>query len=101
MSGVGAVLLSFLGGVLAGVKNRDHSFWIAWCFVLPPMLLFILLWGYSRRARPVGAVSGAFLVGYGAFRSIAEFYREPDDFLGLLALGLSMPSALARYSVLT
>jgi phosphatidylglycerol:prolipoprotein diacylglycerol transferase len=31
-----------------------------------------------------------FLMGYGAFRFIAEFAREPDDFLGLLALDLSM-----------
>ena len=31
-----------------------------------------------------------FLTGYGAFRFLAEFAREPDDFLGLLALGLSM-----------
>jgi phosphatidylglycerol:prolipoprotein diacylglycerol transferase len=31
-----------------------------------------------------------FLIGYGAFRFLAEFAREPDDFLGLLALGLSM-----------
>ncbi|MEP6589072.1 MAG: prolipoprotein diacylglyceryl transferase family protein, partial [Polaromonas sp.] len=30
------------------------------------------------------------LVGYGVFRFIAEFYREPDDFLGILALGMSM-----------
>jgi phosphatidylglycerol:prolipoprotein diacylglycerol transferase len=29
-------------------------------------------------------------MGYGAFRFIAEFAREPDDFLGLLALNLSM-----------
>jgi len=35
-------------------------------------------------------VSGLFLIGYGAFRFIVEFAREPDDFLGLLALGLSM-----------
>jgi phosphatidylglycerol:prolipoprotein diacylglycerol transferase len=59
-------------------------------FALEGVLLFILLWGYSAKSRPVGAVSGAFLIGYGAFRSIAEFYREPDDFLGLLTLGLSM-----------
>jgi phosphatidylglycerol:prolipoprotein diacylglycerol transferase len=31
-----------------------------------------------------------FLVGYGIFRFIAEYFREPDEFLGLLALGLSM-----------
>jgi phosphatidylglycerol:prolipoprotein diacylglycerol transferase len=35
-------------------------------------------------------VSGAFLVGYGTLRFLAEFTREPDNFLGLLALGLSM-----------
>jgi phosphatidylglycerol---prolipoprotein diacylglyceryl transferase len=35
-------------------------------------------------------VSAMFLVGYGAFRFIAEYAREPDDFLGLLALDLSM-----------
>ena len=35
-------------------------------------------------------MSGAFLVGYGLLRFIAEFAREPDEFLGLLALSLSM-----------
>ena len=35
-------------------------------------------------------VSGAFLVGYGVVRFIAEFARQPDDFLGLLAFQLSM-----------
>ena len=59
-------------------------------FGLEGVLLFILLWAYSSRPRPAGAVSGAFLIGYGAARSFVEFFREPDDFLGLLALGLSM-----------
>ena len=54
------------------------------------LALFVLLWVYSSRPRPAGAVSGAFLVGYGFFRFIAEFARQPDDFLGLLQLGLSM-----------
>ena len=35
-------------------------------------------------------MSGAFLVGYGVLRFVAEFFREPDSFLGLLALGMSM-----------
>ncbi|RYF46038.1 MAG: prolipoprotein diacylglyceryl transferase, partial [Comamonadaceae bacterium] len=30
------------------------------------------------------------LVGYGAFRFIAEYFREPDAFLGILSLGMSM-----------
>lgn len=59
-------------------------------FALEGVALFVVLWLYSRSSRPVGAVSGAFLLGYGVFRFIAEFAREPDSFLGLLALSLSM-----------
>ena len=53
-------------------------------------LLFVLLWLYARKPRALGQVSGAFLVGYGALRFVAEFFREPDRFLGPLALGMSM-----------
>jgi phosphatidylglycerol---prolipoprotein diacylglyceryl transferase len=59
-------------------------------FALEGLLLFLLLWIYAVRPRGFGQVSGAFLVGYGVFRFIAEYFREPDDFLGLLALGFSM-----------
>lgn len=59
-------------------------------FGLEGLALFALLWWYAGRPRPAGAVSGVFLIGYGAFRFIAEYAREPDAFLGLLSLGLSM-----------
>ena len=59
-------------------------------FLLEGLLLFVLLWLYARKPRKTGQVSAAFLVGYGVFRFIAEFFREPDDFLGVLALGMSM-----------
>ena len=59
-------------------------------FALEGLLLFVLLWFYARKPRGLGQVSGAFLFGYGLFRFIAEYFREPDDFLGLLALGLSL-----------
>ena len=59
-------------------------------FLLEGLLLFVLLWLYARKPRKMGQVSAAFLVGYGVFRFISEFFREPDDFLGILALGLSM-----------
>ena len=59
-------------------------------FALEGLLLFVLLWLYARRPRATGQVSGAFLVGYGVLRFIAEYFREPDAFLGTLALGLSM-----------
>lgn len=59
-------------------------------FALEGVALFALLWWFSSRSRPVGAVSGMFLAGYGSFRFLLEFTREPDAFLGLLAGGLSM-----------
>jgi phosphatidylglycerol:prolipoprotein diacylglycerol transferase len=59
-------------------------------FALEGLALFAILWWFSAKPRPAGAVSGAFLAGYGVFRFVAEFARQPDDFLGLLALGLSM-----------
>jgi phosphatidylglycerol---prolipoprotein diacylglyceryl transferase len=59
-------------------------------FALEGMLLFVLLWWYARRPRGLGQVSGVFLVGYGVFRFVAEYFREPDSFLGLLALGMTM-----------
>jgi phosphatidylglycerol:prolipoprotein diacylglycerol transferase len=58
--------------------------------LLEGLLLFVLLWLYARRPRKVGQVSGAFLVGYGVLRFVAEFFREPDSFLGLLPLSMSM-----------
>jgi phosphatidylglycerol:prolipoprotein diacylglycerol transferase len=59
-------------------------------FLLEGLLLFALLWLYARKPRGLGQVSGAFLFGYGLLRFVAEYFREPDDFLGLLAMNLSM-----------
>ena len=59
-------------------------------FALEGVVLFVILWWYSARPRPLGAVSAWFLIGYGVFRFAVEFTREPDGFLGLLALNLSM-----------
>ena len=57
---------------------------------LEGLLLFAVLWLYTRRRRPVGAASGLFLLGYGLCRFVAEYAREPDNFLGYLTLGLTM-----------
>ena len=56
---------------------------------LEGLLLFVLLWAYSRRPHATGRVSSLFLIGYGVFRFTAEFFREPDAFLGLRALDLT------------
>lgn len=58
------------------------------------LLLFALLWWFSARARSPGSVSALFLIGYGLLRFLAEFARQPDAFLGLLALGLTMGQLL-------
>jgi phosphatidylglycerol:prolipoprotein diacylglycerol transferase len=59
-------------------------------FALEGVLLFVVLWLFSKKPRPVGAVTALFLIGYGVLRFVAEFARAPDDFLGLLALGFTM-----------
>ena len=58
------------------------------------LLLFALLWWYSSSPRPARAVSGMFLLGYGIFRFLAEFARQPDAFLGFLAFGATMGQLL-------
>ncbi|HEX2648417.1 MAG TPA: prolipoprotein diacylglyceryl transferase [Burkholderiales bacterium] len=57
---------------------------------LEGIALFALLWWFSSRKRPRMQVSALFLIGYGVARSICELAREPDSFLGFLALGLTM-----------
>lgn len=45
---------------------------------LEGIALFVILWLYTRQKKPQGAASGVFLIGYGTFRFITEFFREPD-----------------------
>ncbi|MFM1925112.1 MAG: Prolipoprotein diacylglyceryl transferase [Pseudomonadota bacterium] len=59
-------------------------------FLLEGLLLFVLLWLYARKPRAEGQVGAVFLLGYGFFRFVAEYFREPDAHLGLLSLGMSM-----------
>lgn len=54
-------------------------------FFLEGMVLFAILWWFSKKAVPRMAVSGLFLLGYGSFRFLVEFVREPDRELGYLA----------------
>jgi phosphatidylglycerol:prolipoprotein diacylglycerol transferase len=74
-------------------------------FGMEGLLLFLILWWFGRKERPLAQVSAAFLVGYGVFRFIAEYFREPDSFLGLRALNLSqgqwlcVPMVLAGFVI--
>lgn len=55
-------------------------------FALEGVLLFLLLWFFSSRAKPTMVVSGLFLLLYGLFRFGVEFFRQPDAHLGFLAM---------------
>jgi phosphatidylglycerol:prolipoprotein diacylglycerol transferase len=57
---------------------------------LEGLALFVIVWWFANKPRPMGQISAVFLMGYGFFRFMAEFAREPDNFLGLLAAGLTM-----------
>ena len=59
-------------------------------FALEGVALFVLLWWFSSKPRARGQVSALFLLGYGALRFVTEFFREPDAFIGFLALGFTM-----------
>ena len=56
-------------------------------FLLEGVLLFIIMWFYSRKPKPYRAVTAMFLLGYGVLRFIAEFFRQPDPQLGFIAWG--------------
>ena len=60
------------------------------------LLLFLLLWWFSSKPRRRGAITGLFLVGYGAFRFSTEFFRQPDFGIGFVAFDwLSMGQLLS------
>ncbi len=55
--------------------------------LLEGVVLFAVLWWFTRRPRPVMAASGVFLIGYGLARTLVELVRVPDAHLGYLAFG--------------
>ncbi|QJR13444.1 prolipoprotein diacylglyceryl transferase [Usitatibacter palustris] len=73
---------------------------------LEGLALFFILWWFASKPRPVGAISGVFLVGYGVFRSVAEFVRQPEAsvqgvFLGVtLGQWLSLPMVLVGIAMI-
>lgn len=69
---------------------------------LEGLTLFVILWWFaSSKARPRRAVSGVFLIGYGVFRSVAEYFREPDagifgqSYVVSMGQWLSLPMVIA------
>lgn len=76
-------------------------------FAMEGILLFVILFWYTRVPRPRWSAAGLFLFGYGIFRSTAEFFREPDAHVGFDALGwvtrgqlLSLPMIIAGAAII-
>jgi phosphatidylglycerol---prolipoprotein diacylglyceryl transferase len=63
--------------------------------LLEGVVLFIILNLFVRKSRPIGSVSGLFLLLYGLFRFIIEFFRQPDEQLGLFGEIISMGQILS------
>lgn len=90
---------AWASGLLDGYARHPSQLYQA---CLEGLALFAILMIFSARPRPLGAVSGLFLIGYGVFRFTAEFFREPDAHIGYLAGGwltmgmlLSLPMVVA------
>jgi phosphatidylglycerol:prolipoprotein diacylglycerol transferase len=58
-------------------------------FSMEGILLFAILFLFSSKSRPLGAVSGLFALFYGIFRCTAEFFRQPDSQIGYLFGGMT------------
>ncbi|MDR0997371.1 MAG: prolipoprotein diacylglyceryl transferase [Zoogloeaceae bacterium] len=68
--------------------------------LLEGLLLFVVLWLFSKKPRPAGAVSGLFLIGYGLCRFTVEFFREPDSGIFGLSYTVSMGQWLSLPMIL-
>jgi phosphatidylglycerol---prolipoprotein diacylglyceryl transferase len=104
---------NFINGELWGRPAPD---WLPWAMIFPRagmvprhpsqlyealmegVLLFAVMFVVSRResvrAR-FGMLTGIFLCGYAVARITAEYFREPDAFLGFLAFGATMGQILS------
>ena len=69
--------------------------------LLEGVVLFFILWLFSKKNQPVMATSALFLIFYGTFRFIIEFIRVPDSHIGYLALNwLTMGQLLSLPMIL-
>jgi phosphatidylglycerol---prolipoprotein diacylglyceryl transferase len=70
--------------IVDGVARHPSQLYEA---LLEGLVLFVALFAFSRRPRPIMAVSGLFLLLYGVFRFAIEFVRVPDQDIGYVAFG--------------
>jgi len=111
-------IANFINGELWGREAPD---WLPWAMIFPQagpeprhpsqlyqagleglvLLIILALLCRSERIRArFGALTGAFLIGYGCARIIGEFFRQPDAFLGFLFAGATMGQLLSLPMIL-
>ncbi len=104
---------NFMNGELFG-RETD----VSWCMIFPgggdvcrhPSqlyeagleggALFVILWFLSKRNLAPGVVFWSMILGYGVFRFIVEFAREPDAHIGFLMGIFSMGQLLSTPMIL-
>jgi phosphatidylglycerol:prolipoprotein diacylglycerol transferase len=111
-------IANFINGELFG-RTTDSTV-VPWAMVFPQggpiarhpsqlyeallegLLLFLVLHVMVRRGalQRTGLVSGAFMIGYGLARIVAEFFRQPDDFLQFVLPHTTMGQVLSLPMVL-
>jgi phosphatidylglycerol---prolipoprotein diacylglyceryl transferase len=74
----------FASGALAPFARHPSPLYEA---TLEGLVMFVVLWWYSRTPRPRYRVAALFALMYGSFRFLVEFVRVPDAQLGYLAFG--------------
>jgi len=93
-----ALRAQFESGALNAFARHPSQLYQA---VLEGLVMFCILWLYSRKPRPRYAVAGLFALLYGVFRFLVEFVRVPDAQLGYLAFGwLTMGQLLSTPLIL-
>jgi len=74
--------------------------------ILEGIILFALLWSNRKKpwqtgsTWPHGSLLALFLIGYGFFRFIVEFFREPDPQIGMIYDLISMGQLLSLIMIL-
>jgi len=106
-------IANFINGELWGRPAPD---WLPWAMIFPRagmvprhpseiyemllegvalLIVMALLARHESLRQRFGFLTGAFLCGYGVARITAEFFREPDAFLGFLPFGTTMGQILS------
>ncbi len=63
--------------------------------LLEGVVLFVILWSLSSRGLRSGKITASFIIFYGLFRIIAEFFREPDPQIGYILGFVTMGQILS------